>query len=87
MAKTRLSRAQQVTLTHLAQGKYLAWGAPPHIVDSKGAYLYRAPYQTAITLRQRNMIAKDPTTGWYVITDEGRRVLADVGVNRDGATQ
>ena len=75
MTKIRLSRAQLVTLTHLAQGKYLQWGAPPHIVDSNGAYLYRAPYQTAITLRQRDMIAKDLATGLYVITDEGRRAL------------
>ena len=76
MAKPRLSKAQLLTLQHLQRGHLLRWGAPPSLIDEKGAYLSRVPYQTAITLRQRDMIEKDSATGAYVLTQEGRGVLA-----------
>lgn len=76
MARQRLTEHQQAALEQLAKpDRYFTWSNYPRIVDATGKSWGRLHINTAISFRWRDYARKDPATGWYVITEAGRKAI------------
>lgn len=74
--KFRLTTLQRAALEKLSKpDRYLVWSSHPMIVNAAGEYYGPVHANTAISFRWHDFMRKDPTTGWYVITDTGRAAI------------